>query len=412
MYIISDALFYPPVEPMNILFFSSYPYFSGSHKMALMLAEIAREAGHTVTIGAPEQNAYIGNAAARGFNTRVYQAAPELLAVGGEIAKGRWLKKLRTLGAWIRYNAALRRAFKQEAYDLIYCAQQRGVLQIGFGARMAGAPVLWHVQSGLPETHNAVHRLCGILARHVLCVSHAVMDDVRRALPRHRNISVMHNALPDITAVNNASAHKNGDGFVRILLAGNLCPHRGAHVLIEALGALPRAARHRLRVHIAGWILDEAYHEHLKAQVTQKDLQGIVEIAGYCEDIEPKMADSDIVVCPVIEHGAIEINGALRPIRWKEGFNLSALEAMRAGKPVIASASYGLCEVVEDGISGILVPSGEAQALKIAIEKMTGDENLRQSMGSAGRTRYETLFRQERMAAEFIGFLGKIERKI
>lgn len=71
----------------------------------------------------------------------------------------------------------------------------------------------------------------------------------------------------------------------------------------------------------------------------------------------------------------------------KEGFGLVFLEAMRAGKPVIAAAAGGATEVVDDGRSGILVPPDDADALSSALRHLLADSSLAQSMGSEGRRR-------------------------
>ena len=74
-----------------------------------------------------------------------------------------------------------------------------------------------------------------------------------------------------------------------------------------------------------------------------------------------------------------------------EGFGLPAAEAMACNTPVIATTAGALKEVVADG-TGLLVPPGDAVALKNAIQKLLGDKELRETMGAVGRERAENNF--------------------
>lgn len=75
------------------------------------------------------------------------------------------------------------------------------------------------------------------------------------------------------------------------------------------------------------------------------------------------------------------------PSIWADPCPTVALEAMARGTPVIASASGGLTEIVEDGVTGILVPPGDAGLLGNALSRLAGDAPLRDEMGARGRER-------------------------
>ncbi len=76
-----------------------------------------------------------------------------------------------------------------------------------------------------------------------------------------------------------------------------------------------------------------------------------------------------------------------------EGFGLVYLEAMARGKPVIGGAQGGAPEVIEDGVTGYLVPHGDAAQLATSIETLVSDPALAQKMGGRGRQRVERDFR-------------------
>lgn len=76
-----------------------------------------------------------------------------------------------------------------------------------------------------------------------------------------------------------------------------------------------------------------------------------------------------------------------------EGFGLVYLEAMARGKPVIGGAHGGSPEVIEDGVTGYLVPHGDATQLAASIETLLADPELGEKMGECGRQRVEREFR-------------------
>jgi len=96
------------------------------------------------------------------------------------------------------------------------------------------------------------------------------------------------------------------------------------------------------------------------------------------------------------------------PSRW-EGFGLSALEAMRAGKAVIASSVGGLTELVLDGETGYLVPPGDAKALASAIDRAANSDTA--AMGAKGRERFLNLFTSQRLRQELFALYAKVKQQ-
>jgi rhamnosyl/mannosyltransferase len=83
-----------------------------------------------------------------------------------------------------------------------------------------------------------------------------------------------------------------------------------------------------------------------------------------------------------------------------EMFGVSMIEAMACGKPVISTdLPTGVRDVNVDGVTGIRVPAGDARALRVAMETLTADGQLRTSLGEAGRCRVEERFTVQRMVA-------------
>ena len=105
-------------------------------------------------------------------------------------------------------------------------------------------------------------------------------------------------------------------------------------------------------------------------------MAGRIVFAGIRRDIPELMAASDLFVMPS---------------NW-EGLGLVFLEAMAAGLPVVANRVSGVPEVVEDGVTGILVERGQTRQLAEAMGRLAAQPHLRRTMGSAGRARVRECF--------------------
>jgi glycosyltransferase involved in cell wall biosynthesis len=106
-----------------------------------------------------------------------------------------------------------------------------------------------------------------------------------------------------------------------------------------------------------------------------------VHFLGWREDAGALMAQLEIFVAPSL---------------W-EGFGLVFLEAMAQACPVIASRVSSIPEVVEDGVTGLLVPPNDAASLAEAIQSLLDDPSRAQAMGTAGRARLQTHFSEQKM---------------
>jgi glycosyltransferase involved in cell wall biosynthesis len=97
--------------------------------------------------------------------------------------------------------------------------------------------------------------------------------------------------------------------------------------------------------------------------------------------IVPEMAHEDVLAA--WPHCTL----AIVPSLWPEPFGVTAVEAMAAGRAVVASDTGGLRDIVAHEKTGLLVPPGDALALGDAIARLLGDPAERQRMGEAGRER-------------------------
>ncbi len=160
----------------------------------------------------------------------------------------------------------------------------------------------------------------------------------------------------------------------RLAIVGRLIPIKGHGDLFDAL---ERVMVEGLALEIAG---DGPLRGELEADVAARGLGGAVRFLGRVAPADPVIERAAIVVVP--SHG--------------EGFGMVALEAMERGRAVIASAVGGLPEIVEDGVTGLIVPAHDPEVLAGAIRELATDPARCATMGAAGRERALTAFSQER----------------
>jgi glycosyltransferase involved in cell wall biosynthesis len=162
----------------------------------------------------------------------------------------------------------------------------------------------------------------------------------------------------------------------RLLCVGRLIPIKGHIVLLRAF-AQARDRLPELRLDVAGrGPLEPA----LRALARELGVVDAVRFLGYVAPVQRAIEDAAAVVVPSMG----------------EGFGMVALEAMERARPVIAAEIGGLGELVEDGVTGRLVPAGEAEALADAMVQLASDLPRAAEMGRAGRRRALEQFLQER----------------
>lgn len=119
----------------------------------------------------------------------------------------------------------------------------------------------------------------------------------------------------------------------------------------------------------------------LERLARQAGLNGRMHFLGWRADLERVYADLDVVVLT----------------SRNEGSPVALIEAMAAGRPVVATLVGGVPDVVQDGVSGVLVGVGDAEALAAAVEQLIKDPARGRLMGEAGRQRVQQVYGAERL---------------
>jgi glycosyltransferase involved in cell wall biosynthesis len=226
------------------------------------------------------------------------------------------------------------------------------------------------------------------LADAVYCVCDAMKNQPRiRKHAKARLRDTIHNGVQVSPVVNKSVSLRKSFGFADddlvLLYTGRVTRDKGLEVLADAMRAIVRgelaAARSmhdRVKLLLVG---DGQAFEEIRACFQPLIESNHVVMTGTRADIDDLNAIADIFVFP----------------SFHENLPFSLLEAMNAGRAIVATAVGGNVEVVIDGETGILVPARDTTALVKAILRLATDGELRQRMGKAGRNRVAAHFSAE-----------------
>ncbi len=292
-----------------------------------------------------------------------------------------------------RPAATLRHWLQAQRFDLFHC--HAGIFWEGaLGAaiaREAGVPVV--------RTEHAPHRdptprnvaMSGALSGAVdrlICVSAGVGASFLAIGVPAEKLRIVRNGIAPLPSRSRATVDR---ATVRarlglptaarlVLTVGRLDEQKGHRTL---LGAAPTVLRGAPDVRFL-WVGRGPLEDELRAHLRARDLEERVQVLGRRDDVPDVLAAADLFVLPS---------------RF-EGLPLAALEAMRAGLPVVGTRVCGIDEVVRDGQTGRLVPPLDAAALASAILEALGDPRRAACWGRAGRVLVARAFGAARMARE------------
>jgi glycosyltransferase involved in cell wall biosynthesis len=195
-----------------------------------------------------------------------------------------------------------------------------------------------------------------------------------------REVVVVHNGFAPPAEIS-APPDTRLDGDVLVLAAGALIVQKGMDVLIDAA-----KGGQGWRVRIIG---DGPHLDTLR----KRALDAPVELPGWSDRALEEVAAADVFCLPS---------------RW-ESFGYVVLEAMALGRPVVGSDVDAVPELVEDGVTGLLVAPEDPAALRAALDRLAADPRLRARLGAAGARRARERFG---LAPMVDGTLAVYERAI
>lgn len=306
-----------------------------------------------------------------------------------------------------RAASALKRLFKDEAFDLVHVHTPVASLVGRYAAWRAGVPRIvytahgfyFHENMAWPKRHLiiALEWLAGRVTDVLLTQSEEDAETARRLkLTRARIVEAIGNGV-------DTSRFSPGDDAVRRRLRGELDTPEDA-VVIMMTGRLvaekgyPELFRAMASVDAHLWVAgDRLSSDHADAIDDALDrvaadpmLAPRVHLLGQRDDVPALLRAADIFTLP----------------SHREGMPRSIIEAMMTGLPVVATDIRGSREEVVDGETGVLVPVKDTRSLQSALARLADDPALRARMGGAGRERALALYDEKQVIGRQLEFLG------
>ena len=346
------------MRPIRVLHVLDTANWAGTEQHVLTLAAAQAKAGTVApTLACPAGSPLAARAAAAGLDLAAIRP-----------------------GATLRNAVSLRRV--RGDFDLLHAHNGRSLA----AAVVAGPPVV-ATQHFLAPASSVRGGIAGVASRLVqrrlarrcgrwVAVSRAARDGmVRRGDADADRIDVVPNGVPEPPAADGLAVRAvlglAPEAFV-VLCASRLEPEKDVPTLIDAAAKVGSG----LTLLLAG---DGSCRQEVERRT--KSTGGDCRVLGRRDDVPGLMAAADVVALPAPA----------------EPFGLALVEAMAAGRPTLACAAGGPLEIVEEGVTGLLVPPRDAGAMAAALERLAADRPLRRRMGCAARRRYESLFTAEAM---------------
>lgn len=314
-------------------------------------------------------------------------------------------------GEDVRALFELRALFRRLRPDLVHTHNPKPGIYGRFAARLAHVPAVVNTVHGLyalpddPWAKRAVvyalERAASTCSDAELLVSVEDIDVLRRLrVPEHK-LHLLGNGVdlaryaPDRVTPRRVAELRRAFGAepddVVCGVVGRLVWEKGYREVFEAAARL-RSRAPSVRVVVAGPDDPEKDDAIGPDDIARAEREGAVRFLGMRNDVDELYAAMDVYV--LASH--------------REGFPRSAMEAAATGLPLVVSDVRGSRQIVDDGVTGTVVPIGDAVALADAIAAIAEDETAREAMGRAARARAERDFDERAVIERTLGVYQRL----
>lgn len=368
---------------MRVLHIVGDSAFGGGSIVIVQLAGLARQLGWNVDVLCTN----------RRFQEELRRAGAGIVELDVIWRDIRPIRDL--LGLW-----RLFRFLKRNPYDLVHTHTSKAGFVGRLAARLAGIPAICHTVHGF-AFHEAsprsqvrfyafLERLAAGCCHRIFIVSEFHRQwALRLGIGDERKLVAISNGIPPerVHAESPRDQVRHSLGAepddVVLLTIGRLAPQKGVEDLLEAvpmvIGGLPGR-----RVHL--WLPGDGPLRGWLEQLAQNlGIGDRVRFPGFRADVGSLLAASDIVVLPSL----------------REGLSIALLEAMAAGKPIVATTIGSNREVTGEGEAALLVPPGAADALARSIAKLIADPALACWLAGKAREIYLARYTEQAMSKSY-----------
>jgi glycosyltransferase involved in cell wall biosynthesis len=288
-----------------------------------------------------------------------------------------------------RSAAAISQTFTRHRIDVAHGHEFSMAVYGAWASRLAGIPHVLTMHGGRYHAQRLRRRLALHAAVASSASAVAVSSSFARTLSRDLGVrrswiqtvaNGVERARPERSTVRDELRLTPDDRL--IVAVGNLYPVKGHRYLVDALGLL--ADRYpRLHVAISG---RGGLHDALAAQADALGVSGRLHLLGLRSDVAAVLQAADIVAMPSLS----------------EGLPLALLEAMFAGRAIVASDVGDVRVALADGAAGVVVPPGDVTALVAAIDRLLEDPEYARGLGVAAAQQAEQEYDVSRMVDRYV----------
>jgi sugar transferase (PEP-CTERM/EpsH1 system associated) len=284
----------------------------------------------------------------------------------------------------------LARLFRRERPNVVHTHAWGTLLEGLLAAKLAGVPLVVHGEHGtlqLKPRQRWLQRWGWARVNQVLSVSSTLATRIaaETGFPAERVHTIRNGVdLARFCRVSRSEARAAlglADTDIVIGSVGRLVPVKDQATLIDAVARVARS-NPDVRLLLAG---DGPLRYSLEARAAVQGVGDRVTLLGHRSDVETVLNALDVFALS----------------STSEGLSNTILEAMASGLPVVATRVGGADELVDDGVSGLLVPPSDPIALAAALGELTGNRDKRLGMGAAARRRAESEFALSRMIGRY-----------
>jgi L-malate glycosyltransferase len=280
----------------------------------------------------------------------------------------------------------LARLVERHGIDVLHAHVARDYPVCGLAAKLSPVRFFITRHHFHPLKSSALYAWAVSDASALVAVSESVRAELLKAFPKLQDRTVVIPNWVDARRVGSLSRAEAREAFgitrrFAVAVVGQITPLKRQDLFLRAAA---RLAREDAEFVIVGAALDgqgEAYERRLRESARAAGLNVRVRFAGHVPGVAARLAAFDVVAAPSVN----------------EGFSLALVEAMASGCAVIASRAGGMAEIVEDGVTGLLVPPDDEAALAAALQRLLGDEPLRSRLGQAARASALVRFDREKV---------------
>jgi glycosyltransferase involved in cell wall biosynthesis len=360
----------------------------GADRMLAESVSALRDAGWRVVVAVPGDGPLVPVLAESGAEILVVESPVVRKAYLSPIGVLRYAAEL--LGALPRVLSAVGGA----DVDVVY-VNTLTVPLWSVGARLRGVPVLCHVHEAEQDAPRLVRSALAsplALARMVLANSAASAEVITRDLPFLKDrMRVVYNGFDGPPGA--VGPRRALDGTARLVLLGRLSPRKGTDVAVSAL-ALLVVRGYDVALDLVGGVFPgyEWFEQQVRKQAAEAGVADRVRWCGETPDQWSALQAADIAVVP----------------SRVEPFGNTAVEAMLAQRPLVASATQGLIEIVDDGRTGTLCAPGDATSLADAVRGLLDDWPAALERAQVAAAEAATRFSRQRYRDEVVAAVSAV----